>query len=69
MSLLNECNDCNVNNLKDFSNVGGLHNHLNKLKELIIYPLMHADIYRHFQVKQPRGVLFYGPPGIFVKNL
>lgn len=47
----------------DFSNIGGLEKHLDFLKELIIFPLIHANVYEHFQVKPPRGVLFYGPPG------
>nr|CAH7764178.1 unnamed protein product [Callosobruchus chinensis] len=47
----------------DFSKVGGLQNHINTLREVIIFPLLHGHIFSHFNIKAPRGVLFYGPPG------
>lgn len=47
----------------NFSEIGGLSTHINLLKEIIIMPLLYADLYKHFNIKPPRGVLFYGPPG------
>ncbi|RZB40408.1 ATPase family AAA domain-containing protein 2-like [Asbolus verrucosus] len=47
----------------DFSKVGGLSNHIKILRDTIIVPLLHSNIYSHFNIKTPRGVLFYGPPG------
>lgn len=47
----------------DFSNVGGLGHNLKALRETVIIPLLHGNIYSHFKIKAPRGVLFYGPPG------
>lgn len=47
----------------DFSKVGGLSHHIAVLKEIIIFPLIYTDLYVHFNIKVPRGVLFYGPPG------
>lgn len=47
----------------DFSNVGGLSYHISVLKEIIIFPLLYSDLYSNLNVKPPRGVLFYGPPG------
>lgn len=53
----------------DFSKVGGLSNHLGVLRDLIIVPLMHNNVFSHFNIKTPRGVLFYGPPGmLFLHN-
>jgi len=37
--------------------------HINSLKEMVLLPLLYPEIYSKFQVKPPRGVLFYGPPG------
>ncbi|KAI4468268.1 aaa domain-containing [Holotrichia oblita] len=50
-------------NLTDFSKVGGLSSHIKLLREIIIFPLLYGDLYKHFNVKAPRGVLFFGPPG------
>ncbi|KAJ3637238.1 hypothetical protein MTP99_000713 [Tenebrio molitor] len=47
----------------DFSKVGGLSNHIKILRDTIIVPLLHNNVYSHFNIKTPRGVLFYGPPG------
>ncbi|CAH1163487.1 unnamed protein product [Phaedon cochleariae] len=47
----------------DFSKVGGLGNHLKTLREIIIFPLLHGNVFSHFKIKPPRGVLFHGPPG------
>ncbi|KAF2903910.1 hypothetical protein ILUMI_02271 [Ignelater luminosus] len=44
----------------DFSKVGGLNNHIRLLREIIVLPLIYADLYFHFNIKAPRGVLFYG---------
>lgn len=52
------------NEVTDFSKVGGLANHLKILRDTIIVPLLHNNVYSHFNIKTPRGVLFYGPPGI-----
>jgi ribosome biogenesis ATPase len=33
------------------------------VREIIEYPLLHPEIYRHLGVEPPRGVLLHGPPG------
>lgn len=53
-------------NLTDFSKVGGLSSHIKLLREIIIFPLLYGDLYKHFNVKAPRGVLFFGPPGTYI---
>ncbi|CAG9860331.1 unnamed protein product [Phyllotreta striolata] len=47
----------------DFSKIGGLNHHLRTLREIVIFPLLHGNVFAHFKIKAPRGVLFYGPPG------
>ncbi len=46
-----------------WNEVGGLENHVNALKEMVLLPLLYPEIFSKFDCKPPRGVLFYGPPG------
>jgi len=47
----------------DFSMVGGLDEHIESLKEMVILPLLYPEVYTKFAITPPRGVLFHGPPG------
>jgi SpoVK/Ycf46/Vps4 family AAA+-type ATPase len=47
----------------DFSGVGGLDDHINKLKEMVMLPLLYPEVFQRFKITPPRGVLFHGPPG------
>ncbi|KAF2030362.1 AAA-domain-containing protein [Setomelanomma holmii] len=51
--------DPNVN----FDGVGGLDDHINKLKEMVMLPLLYPEVFQRFRITPPRGVLFHGPPG------
>lgn len=51
--------DQNVN----FEGVGGLDDHINHLKEMVMLPLLYPEVFQQFHVTPPRGVLFHGPPG------
>ncbi|KAF2003896.1 AAA-domain-containing protein [Amniculicola lignicola CBS 123094] len=51
--------DPNVN----FEGVGGLDDHINKLKEMVMLPLLYPEVFQRFHITPPRGVLFHGPPG------
>eukprot|EP01133_Synstelium_polycarpum_P001065 gene1065-1208_t len=46
-----------------FASVGGLHNHITLLKEMLILPLVYPEVFGRFAVQPPKGVLFYGSPG------
>lgn len=46
-----------------FDGVGGLDDHINKLKEMVMLPLLYPEVFQRFHVTPPRGVLFHGPPG------
>lgn len=46
-----------------FDNVGGLEDHINKLKEMVQLPLLYPEIFLEKGTTPPRGVLFHGPPG------
>lgn len=43
--------------------VGGLDRHIAQIRELVELPLTRPDLYRHFGMKPPRGILLHGPPG------
>jgi transitional endoplasmic reticulum ATPase len=46
-----------------FSDIGGLEEVKQILRENVEYPLKHQELYEKFGIKPPRGVLLYGPPG------
>lgn len=52
-----------MSGVKDFSCIGGLEKHIRVVKETVLFPLMYGDVYAKFNLKPPRGLLFYGPPG------
>ena len=49
--------------IKDFSCIGGLEKHIRVVKETVLFPLMYGEVYAKFNLRPPRGLLFYGPPG------
>ena len=46
-----------------FESVGGCEEHINSLKEMVVFPLIYPEVFSKFSITPPRGVLFYGPPG------
>ena len=46
-----------------FESVGGLKEHVNALKEMVMFPLLYPELFQQFSIQPPRGVLFFGPPG------
>lgn len=47
----------------DWSVVGGLQHHVQKLKEMVVLPLLYPKEFAQFKMATPKGVLFHGPPG------
>ncbi|KAF8944686.1 hypothetical protein BGZ47_003911 [Haplosporangium gracile] len=43
--------------------LGGVDHFIEKVKEYVMMPLAHPEIYAHMGVKPPRGILLHGPPG------
>ncbi len=62
-SSLADINPMNIDRSVTFDSIGGLKQHIRALKEMIIFPLLYPEVFEHFQINPPRGVLFYGPPG------
>ena len=47
-----------------YEDVGGRHNEIKLLRELIEIPLRSPQVYAHLGIALPRGVIFHGPPGV-----
>ena len=52
-----------VDQTVNFEGVGGLGEHINQLKEMVMLPLLYPELFQRFHITPPRGVLFHGPPG------
>jgi len=46
-----------------YTDLGGMEDVLTQIRQLVEYPLVRPEIYRHLGVDPPRGVLLRGPPG------
>lgn len=47
-----------------YADLGGMDKILTQIRELIEYPILHPELFRHLGVDPPRGVLLRGPPGV-----
>ncbi len=46
-----------------YEDIGGLHDAVEKVREMVELPLRHPELFRRIGIDPPRGVLLYGPPG------
>ena len=46
-----------------YSDIGGLNDQIEAIRDAIETPYLYPDEYKEFQLKPPKGVLLYGPPG------
>jgi proteasome-associated ATPase len=46
-----------------YNDIGGLASQIEQIRDAIELPYLHADLFREHQLKPPKGVLLYGPPG------
>ena len=46
-----------------YSDIGGLNEQIEAIRDAIETPYLYPDEYKEFQLKPPKGVLLYGPPG------
>jgi transitional endoplasmic reticulum ATPase len=47
-----------------FDDVGGLSTEIETIRELVECPIQFPQVYEHLGIEAPRGILFYGPPGV-----
>src|SRR5262245_13335410 len=46
-----------------YRDIGGLASQIEQIRGAIELPYLHADLFREHQLRPPKGVLLYGPPG------
>jgi proteasome-associated ATPase len=47
----------------DYTNIGGLMGQIEQIRDAIELPYLHPELFQEHQLKPPKGVLLYGPPG------
>lgn len=46
-----------------FHNVGGLQEHIDCLREMVVFPMIYRNVFEMFEQHPAKGVIFHGPPG------
>src|SRR4051812_35167387 len=47
----------------DYSVIGGLGNQIEQIRDAVELPFLHKDLFATYELKAPKGILLYGPPG------
>ncbi len=47
----------------DYSDIGGLASQIEAIRDAVELPFLHKDLFKEHQLRPPKGVLLYGPPG------
>jgi proteasome-associated ATPase len=47
----------------DYGDIGGLGRQIEAIRDAVELPFLHADLFREHQLRPPKGILLYGPPG------
>ncbi|MCL5238999.1 MAG: CDC48 family AAA ATPase [Candidatus Marsarchaeota archaeon] len=46
-----------------YEDIGGLKNEIQKIREMVEYPIRYPEVFERLGIEPPRGVLLYGSPG------
>ncbi len=46
-----------------YENIGGLGDQIEVLRDSVELPYLHPDVFAEYDLKPPKGILLYGPPG------
>jgi len=47
----------------DYSDIGGLARQIDQIRDAVELPFLHAELFKEYSLRPPKGVLLYGPPG------
>lgn len=47
----------------DYSDIGGLASQIELIRDAVELPFLHGDLYLEHELRAPKGILLYGPPG------
>jgi proteasome-associated ATPase len=47
----------------DYSLIGGLGNQIEAIRDAVELPFLHKELFAEHELKAPKGILLYGPPG------
>ncbi len=47
----------------DYDSIGGLKGQIDSIRDAVELPYLHPDVFIEHELKPPKGVLLYGPPG------
>ena len=46
-----------------YTDIGGLGSQIEQIRDAVELPFLHAELFRTYELRPPKGVLLYGPPG------
>ena len=60
-----EVNQLSLEEVPDvtYDDIGGLRSQIETIRDSVELPFAHPDLYKAYDLKPPKGVLLYGPPG------
>ncbi|HWA65890.1 MAG TPA: proteasome ATPase [Mycobacteriales bacterium] len=47
----------------DYADIGGLRDQIEMIRDAVELPFLHKDLFIEHQLRPPKGILLYGPPG------
>src|SRR5215208_244419 len=47
----------------DYTDIGGLARQIEQIRDAVELPFLHAELFREYHLRPPKGILLYGPPG------
>ena len=47
----------------DYNDIGGLASQIEMIRDAVELPYLHADLFAEHELRAPKGILLYGPPG------
>ncbi|MFC5909879.1 proteasome ATPase [Streptacidiphilus monticola] len=46
-----------------YTQIGGLSGQIEQIRDAVELPYLHAELFKEYELRPPKGVLLYGPPG------